>query len=145
MPDYADFAQDVVHQPFDAEGCELASERERFARPLAGVGLSNAQVAWWEDGCNSEPDARPYPDDSEELAASFEDTRHIPASEVPDPDSQDYRNWLPAYMTPEQQVAAEDRAHAAELAAKLWGPPPGEKQRALDLELQQAKSRGLRR
>jgi hypothetical protein len=30
-----------------------------------------------------------------------------------------------------------------ELAAKLWGPSPGEKQ--LDLEMQQAKSRGLHR
>jgi hypothetical protein len=48
-------------------------------------------------------------------------------------------------MTPEQQVAAEDRAHAAELAAKLWGQQPGEKQPAMDLELQQAKSRGMHR
>jgi hypothetical protein len=127
-----------------AQGEPIEAERDEHTRAVkkgrggddytspAGThtGLTNAQIAWWEDGCNYEPDGRPYPD-ADELAAP----------DLSDPAS------LHANIAPAQQVAADDRAHAEELAARLWAPSPDGKP-AVEVALadqQQTKSRGMGR
>jgi hypothetical protein len=77
--------------------------------------------------------------------------RAIAAGEIPDPfprpdlDGWDYSQTQSDERARDNEARIES-ATPEELAARLWGPPvSSEKRRAIDLELQQAKSRGLAR